>query len=227
MHSIGHQTIESSTFVDFIESGERLTSVEDAFAVTTLDRRALGVVQRTFHEIAGRHQVLQALLILNSDRIAAKIVSDPHRGNVHFALFQYLIVGQITSMVGPRDEREPSLFHPLPHCFRFTVFDLSRLVIEGRLTEPLFEHSCGIQQTIGNDGIEHSHTTFVENSHNCFLRKQVFGKLDAQFPRFGRNLHLQKGLDVTSRVFELARGQPFIEPLKELRIGKSSVQSVL
>ncbi len=53
------------------------------------------VVERAFDQIAGRQQVLQALLVLDADRVAAEIVGDAHGGDVHLALQQDLVVGQV------------------------------------------------------------------------------------------------------------------------------------
>ena len=55
------------------------------------DRRAVGVVQQAFDQVRGGGHVLQALLILDADGIAAEVVRDAHRRDVHLALLENLI----------------------------------------------------------------------------------------------------------------------------------------
>ena len=74
---------------------QRLAAIEHSFAVAALDGRTLGVVQRPFHQIAGGHQILQALLVLDADQIAAEIIGDAQGGDVHLALQEDLVVGQV------------------------------------------------------------------------------------------------------------------------------------
>ena len=66
-----------------------------------------------------------------------------------------------------------ALFHPPPHAGGFLVGDLLRFVIQRRLAEPLLEHAGGIEQIVGNDGVEHAHAAFIEHAHDRLSRMQV------------------------------------------------------
>ena len=55
------------------------------------DRRAVGVVEHALDEVAGGQQVLQALLVLDADGVAAELVGDARGGDVHLALVEDLV----------------------------------------------------------------------------------------------------------------------------------------
>ena len=55
-----------------------------------MHRRTFDVVQHPFHQIRCRRQVLQSLLVLNADRVAAELIGDAHGGDVHLALLEHL-----------------------------------------------------------------------------------------------------------------------------------------
>ena len=103
-----------------LKCGSALPSYSTRAVAARLHRRTIHVVQQPFDQIRCRHQVLQALLILNADRVAAEIVRDAHRGDVHLALHQDLLVGQIRfSGSGP-----VSNFMPLASSQRRTAWPL-------------------------------------------------------------------------------------------------------
>ena len=58
-------------------------------------RRTVHIIQQALGQVRRRRQVLQALLILDADGVAAEIVGDAQRGDVHLALFENLGVGQV------------------------------------------------------------------------------------------------------------------------------------
>ncbi len=124
-----HQGVEPGAFIDFVEMRQWLAAIEHSLAVAALDGRTLGVVERPFHQIAGGHQILEALLVLDADQIASEIVGDAQRGDVHLALQENLVVGQVLGVVRAGVEGHATLLHPAAHFLGLTVFDLSRLVV--------------------------------------------------------------------------------------------------
>jgi len=65
--------------------GQRL-AFANHFARGVFHRRTIAVVQDALDEIARRQEILQALLVLDADRFAAKLIGDAECGNVGFAL---------------------------------------------------------------------------------------------------------------------------------------------
>ena len=110
VNALGEQAVESGALVHFVEVRERLAVEEHALAVARFHRRTIGVVQRAFHEIAGGQQVLQSLLVLNADAVAAEVIGDAHGGDVHLALPENLRVGQIGGVVRAGVELHAALF---------------------------------------------------------------------------------------------------------------------
>ena len=101
MNAIGHQSVQPGAFIHFVEMRQRLAFVQHAAAVAAVDRRAIGIVQRSLDQVGCRQQILQSLLVLDADRVAAEIVGDPQGRDVHLALLVDLVVGQIGFFIGP------------------------------------------------------------------------------------------------------------------------------
>ena len=120
--AVGDQPVEAGALVDFVEVRQRLALVEHAAVAASRHRRPVDVVQQALHQVRCRRQVLQALLILDADGVAAEIVGDPHRRDVHLALLEDLIVGQVGLLVRAGDELH-ALARPASRrtCLRFRV----------------------------------------------------------------------------------------------------------
>ena len=138
MDTIRHQTVESSAFIHFVEMRNRLPPEKHPLAVTTFYRGSRRVIQRSFHKVAGGHQVFQTLLVLNTNCGTAEIVRDSNCRNIHFALRLNLLVGEVLFVRLPGNKGHPLFLHPCPHFVRFGSGHLSRFVIEGGLTQSLF-----------------------------------------------------------------------------------------
>ena len=92
--AVGEQGVEAGAFVDLVEVHDRL-SLADRLSVGASDRRPIVIVEHPLGEVGSRHQVLQALLILDADRLAAEGLGDPGGGDVHPALIQDLRHGEL------------------------------------------------------------------------------------------------------------------------------------
>ena len=68
------------------------------------DRRAVGVVEQALGEVRGRRHVLEALLVLDADGVAAEAVGDAHRGGVQPQLVEHLVLGQLGGAVAAEPE---------------------------------------------------------------------------------------------------------------------------
>ena len=83
VNAMRQQPVEARALVDFVEVRQRLAVEQHALAVARSHRRAVAVVERALDQVAGRQQVLQPLLILNADRVAAEVIGEAHRRDVH------------------------------------------------------------------------------------------------------------------------------------------------
>ena len=70
---------------------------------------------------------------------------------------------------------------PVQHATGFGVGDLLHRGVEGRLTEPLLENAGGIEEFVGDDGVEHAHAAFVEHTHDGFAFRELASHASAQF----------------------------------------------
>ena len=197
--------------VHFVEVGERLAVVEDALAVAGFHRRTLAIVQRAFHQIAGGQQILQALLILDADAVAAEVIRDAHGGDVGFALPEDLRVGQVGGVVRARVELHPVLLEPVVNGARFGVADLRGLVVKRGLAEAFLEHAGRVEQVVGDDGVEHAHATLVEHAHDGLVAPQLGGQRLAELAGVAGDFDFGERFDVIGLVRAFAGREPLAE----------------
>ncbi len=169
VQAISEQAVQPRALIHFVEVRQRLTFVQNAAAVATGNGGAVGVVERSFHKVTGGEQILEPLLILDSDGRTAEVVGDAEGGDVHFALQLDLLVGQVGGVRRAGDEFHASLFHPLANGGSLRVAHLQRLVVESRLAEPFLEAAGGVQQVVRDNGVEHPHAPFVEDAEDGLL----------------------------------------------------------
>ena len=82
-HPVGDERVDGDALVGLVEVRERPALVQHARAVARGHRRALGRVQHALGEVGCRHQILEALLVLDADGVEPEVVGDPQRGDVH------------------------------------------------------------------------------------------------------------------------------------------------
>ena len=132
------------------------------------------------------HLLLQALLILDTDRSAAKVVRQTQRGDVNFALLLNLLVGQFRLGVAASQKLHAALFHPAADVACFLVGNLRCFVVQCRLAQPLFIDPCRVEQMVGKDCVKHSHAAFVEHAHDGLLAHQLSRRLASVGARANR-----------------------------------------
>ena len=211
VHALGDDAVQAGTFVHLVEVQEALAFEDEALAVAGFHRRAVGVVEHALHQIAGGQQILQALLVLDADGLAAEVIRDAQRCGVHLALKAHLIAGERGSVVLAQIEFHAALHHPPVNRECFTVRNLLRLVIKGALAQPLLEHAAGMQRMIGDDGVEHAHAALVEHAHDGLVLLQVLRQAFAKLLGLGRHFDLVQKLHVRQVVGHLAALQPLAQ----------------
>src|ERR1700730_3550884 len=108
--SIGDQGVEAGTLINLIEMRQWLAGIKFFTGDFIINRWTFRVIQNAFYQIGGGRQILEALLVLNSDCRTTKLVCDPNRSQVHLALLQDLVLGQIVFFVTSETEFHPSIF---------------------------------------------------------------------------------------------------------------------
>ena len=167
--ALRHQAVETRAFVYFVEMGERFAFEQNALAIAGFHGRTIAIVQRAFGEIARGRQIFQALLVLYADGVTAEIVRNAHGGDVGLALPKHLALGEVGGFVAPEIEGHALLLEPRETFARLVIADLRGLVVKRRLAEAFLEHAGGVEQIVGDDGVEHAHATFVEHAHDGFV----------------------------------------------------------
>ena len=107
-----------------LKCGSALPSYRIA-AVHATHRRPVDIVQHAFDQVGRRRQILQALLILDADRVAAEFVGDAQRGDVHLALLEDLGVGQLGLRIRAGVEPHALAVQPLADGLRFVADDIA------------------------------------------------------------------------------------------------------
>ena len=89
MYALCHEGIESAALVDFVKVWVSF-ALKDDFTLGIFDRRPVGAVEHTFDEVGSRAKILEALLVLDADCVAAVGVTNAASGYIHFTLFDHL-----------------------------------------------------------------------------------------------------------------------------------------
>ena len=95
------------------------------------NRRAIDVVESPFDQIAGRRQVLQALLVLNADRLAAEFIGDAQGSDIHPALLKHLVFGEVVFFAVTEMKIHALGFKPIVNRPGIAVADLGHRVVKG------------------------------------------------------------------------------------------------
>jgi hypothetical protein len=179
-----------------LKCGSGLSFVEHAAVPGGLHRRTVDIIQQTLHQVGCRRQVFQPLLVLNADDVAAEIVGDAQRRDVHLALIEDLGVGEIGFGMRSGMEVHALFVQPVAHRARLFVGHFAHGGIQRRLAQALFENSQGHQVLVGNDGVVHAHAPLVEHAHDGLLAAQLAGQFLADGHRLGRQT---EGFQVAAR----------------------------
>ena len=218
--AIGDQAVEARAFIDFVEMRECLAFVEDLTIGACCDRGAIYVVENAFDQIRCRAQVFEALLILNADGGATKVIGNAYGGDVHFALHCDLVVGEFIGGVCAGDKGEALALEIGANSAGFCICDGLHFCPESRLREAFFEDACGVEQVVGDDGVEHAHAAFVKDAHNGFFALELFGECLSEL-RFGFGQAEGVGVAYMGGVVgDAAAGEPFAQAAFEEVVGK-------
>ena len=99
--------VEAGALVHLVEMRDRrgLDGLRLPSAPATSGRVA--VVQHPLDQVASRQQILQPLLILDADGLAAELLGHAHGSHVHPALVEHLRLGQVGRVVAAEVEGQP------------------------------------------------------------------------------------------------------------------------
>jgi hypothetical protein len=134
--AVGEQAIEPGALVDFVEMWEGLAGADD-FAPRILHRRPVGTVESALDEIRGGEQILQTLLVLDTNGVAAEFVGDATGGDVGLALPEHLVLGQLGGLVFAKMKFESLGEIPFVNGARLFVANLGGAIVERSLREAL------------------------------------------------------------------------------------------
>ena len=218
--AIRDQRVEPGALIHFVEVRQRPALIKHAPVRRSRDRRTIHIIEQPFCKIGRRREVFQSLLVLDADHIASEFIGDPQRGDIHLALLENLIVGEIGFRRGAGEEAQPFPFDPLPYGCRLGVRHVAHLGVQRRLAEPLLEHAGPVQQLIRDDGVEHPHAALVEDPHDGLIAMQVGGKLRAQLFRARRDSERAQRTDMAGIVREQLSTEPAPQSAQEKFIAK-------
>src|ERR1035438_6712846 len=164
--------------------------------------------------------VLQALLVLDADRIAPERVRDAQRGDVRAALPQQLVLGQLGGLVPAELEGHALPPEPPVNGAGLPPAHPRGGVVERGLGEPLLVYASGEQELVRDDGVVHAHAALVEDAEDRLAGPEVAGqpaRHDGRppgHPAPGERPHVRRG------VADPSRREPAPEPVDEELVGE-------
>ena len=219
MDAVGKETVETGALVDFVEVGERLAGPDD-FPGGVFHGRSVAVVEDAFDQIAGGEEILEALLILDADGLAAKLVGDAEGGDVGFTLPEDLRLGELGGLVGAEVELHALLAKPVEDGTRLGFGHLRGGVVECGLRETLLVHAGLKEQFVGDDGIIHTHAALVEDAHNGFPTAKIVGDFFCDRAGLRRDGRFGERFDMRGLVRGDAGGEPRLQAGEKIIVGE-------
>ena len=163
---VRQQTVQSGALIHFVEMGHGLSREQNSARTGACDRGAVHVVEQALGQVAGGREVLQALLVLDADGGAAEFFGQAHGSDVHAALLERLFLRQLLFIIAAPGELHPPLLKPVQDAARLRIANAERLGVERGLAEAFLEDAGGVEQLVGEDGVEHPHATLIEHAHD-------------------------------------------------------------
>ena len=185
-----------------------------------MDRRSLRVVQQPLDQVRGRRHVFQPLLILDADGVTAEVVGDAHGSDVHLALLQDLVVGQVRVRVGAGHEGHTALIQPTAHRLGLSIRDASHFRYQRRLAQPFFVEAGAVHQLIVDDSVVHAHAALVEDAQDGLFPSQLTGQGLAQLDFVTRQSREVQVSHVAGVVSDATLFQPLADAVQEEIIGE-------
>ena len=151
--AIGDEAIDAGALVDLVEVDERAAGKEFGLAGFGEDGWTFAVVEEAFDEVGGYGHVLETLLVLDADGVAAEVVGDADGGEFGLG-------------VGTEVEVDAFVYEPLVYGLRFGVADCAHFGDECGLAEALFIDAGGVEELVVDDGVVHAHAALVEDAED-------------------------------------------------------------
>jgi len=218
--AVGDEAVEAGAFVHLVEMRQRLALEEHAPAVGAAHGRAVRVVERALHEVAGGCEILQPLLVLDADGVAAELVGQTQGGDVHFALLQHLRLGELGCLVTAKGKAQAFFQIPRIDGGGVLIAHLAHGGVEGGLAEALLEAAGGVQQVVGHDGVEHAHAALVEDAEDGFARAEPAGEVAPETLVAGWQLEQIKISHMGLVVRDDPGGEPLAQAVFEKGVGE-------
>src|ERR1035437_6220087 len=212
-HSVGDDGIDGRAFVDLVEVGHGLAGPQLTAGDGIENGRSRGIVEQAFREVRSRYHVLEALLVLDADGVAAEGLGHPDRGDVHLQLRRDLPFGELGGFVGAELELHAAQEQPVERGHRLRVLDLEHGRIQGRLAQALLEEAARVEQLVVEEGVVHAHAAFVEDAQDRRRLHEVGGKLATEPGIRHRQLRRIEVANVGSVVDDRARPDPLADPV--------------
>src|ERR1700736_699458 len=185
-YAVSNQSVKTGTFIHFVKVRQRFSGKQFLPVELVMNRRPIDVIKQARDEIGGGGESLQPLLILDSDRRTAKPNRAPDSSDIHFALLKHLILGQIGFFARSEMEFHTTKKKPIVYSPGFFIWYCQHFCVQARLTQSLFINPSRMQQLVGNNRVVHTHTTFVEDSHDRFSGKKSASNSFSHFARGSR-----------------------------------------
>jgi len=198
---------------------ERDTGVKLSRTVAAADRGPFDVVEQTLGEVARGDRVLEALLVLDANRVQAEVVGDAQGGGVHLELAEQLGLGQFGGLVGAEVERHPGVLQPGVDALGLVVADGLHLGDQGTLRQALLVDAERVDELVIEDGVVHPHTSLVEDAEDGLLPLELVCERCAELP-LGAVVECRQIADVALVMDDHAVGQPCLEAVERPRVGE-------
>ena len=219
MDAISHQTVETGTLIDLVKVRQGLAAANDA-PLGIFCRWSVGVIEQTLGEIGSGEEILEPLLVLDADGVAAEFIGDAQGRDVGATLRENLGLGELGFFVGAEMELHALGEKPMVDRAALLLRDLGGGVVERGLGQAFLVDAGGEEQLVRNDGVIHAHAALVEDPHDRFVGAEFFGQSLGDTEGAGRHFRLGQFLHMVGRVGDAAFSQPALQSGEEKFVGK-------
>src|SRR5271157_6592733 len=219
-YAVRHQRVNAGALVNFIEMRKRVACIQHATRARLANRRPVHIVQESFRKIGSCREVLESLLILDADGGTSKIVGDSQRGDVHAALIEYLIIGQLCGRISAGVKLHALVIQPTADALRLLLRHSLHLRIQRGLAESLLKQSNRVEYLVGNNGVVHPHAAFIEYAQDGAFLQDRGCHVAARLFCGRSNLQRAEWVHLTLIVADGLPLQPALKPVEEILIAK-------
>src|ERR1019366_7995417 len=139
--AVRDEGVQAGALVNFVEMRQGTALEQNPACSGVLYGRPVDIIEQSLGQIRGRAEILQSLLVLDTNCVAAKFDGDADGSDVHLALVEDLVVGEVCLGVRPGDKPHTLPVEPGTDLACLILADLAHGGVEGGLAEAFLKYA--------------------------------------------------------------------------------------